>query len=302
MSLSETPIAFAGGIFDHDETGRDPAIIQSLVEGEDAVCILLHKGMPALDDHGALIRVHPKTLIGKNILDPGPIYLGKHEGAPVFAASLQFQTDAPGIAPSVAEEFQSMRAIAGLMSPSDLAIAGRAKALFDWHYTHRFCAKCGQQSFAREGGLKRQCPSCETEHFPRVNPVVIMLVVHGDQCLLGRGAGWPEGAFSALAGFVSPGETMEEACAREVWEETGVMTTDHRYVMSQPWPFPSQLMMGMICTAEDTALTINTKEIETAQWFSKDTVKGVFSKTNGAFLRPPRFTIAHQLLRWWIKQ
>ena len=302
MTEQTLPIAFTGGPFNHDEPNRDNAALQAMIGQPSALCILLYKGMPALDKDSRLIRVHPKVLIGKNILEPGPIYLGQSGDAPLFAASLQFQTDAPRIAPEAGEDFLSMRAIAGLMAPEDLAIAGRAKAIFDWNVTHKFCAKCGQATLPRDGGVKRQCESCETEYFPRINPVVIALVTHKDHVLLGRNAQWPERAFSALAGFVSQGESIEEAIFREVWEESGVQTYDHQYVMSQPWPFPSQLMLGMHCEARSKDLTINTKEIETAQWFSKQTVKGVFAKTDDTFLRPPRFTIAHQLLRWWISQ
>lgn len=289
-------MAFAGGPFNHDETGRDAAAIQKRVEQKNAQAILLHKGNPALDADGKLIKISPSRLVGKNIFDPGPIYLGLDGKVPLFAASMADEAD------NFAGTFLNMRMAAANMSFSDLAVAGRARALLDWHFNHQFCAKCGKKSDAREGGLKRLCTFCATEHFPRVNPVVIMLVVNGDSCLLGRGAGWPDGAYSALAGFVSPGETMEEACKREVWEETGVMTKNHRYVMSQPWPFPAQLMMGMICDAQDRTLKINKAEIEEAQWFTKDQVRAVYNKTGDAFLRLPKFTIAHHLLGWWLEQ
>ena len=120
--------------------------------------------------------------------------------------------------------------------------------------------------------------------------------------MLGRGLGWPEGAFSALAGFVEPGESIEEGVAREVLEESGVKVRDVSYIASQPWPFPSQLMIGLICQTEETKLTINPDELETAKWFSKDEVQAVFNKTGDAFLRPPRFTIAHHLLRHWLSE
>ena len=295
-STTAVNMAFAGGPFNHDETGRDPAAIQKKVEHKLADAIILHKGNPALDVDGKLIRLPPSQLIGKNLFDPGPIYLGMEGKRPLFAASMANEGDSFG------GQFLNMRMAASQMSMPDLAVAGRARALHDWHHNHQFCAKCGKKTDARDGGLKRHCTFCETEHFPRVNPVVIMLVIHGDSCLLGRGSSWPDGAYSTLAGFVSPGETMEEACMREVWEETGVMTKNHRYIMSQPWPFPAQLMMGMICHAEDRALKINTDEIEDAQWYTKDQVRAVFNKTGDAFSRLPRFTIAHQLLKWWIEQ
>ncbi|MEE9347607.1 MAG: NAD(+) diphosphatase [Robiginitomaculum sp.] len=289
-------IAFTGGPFDHAETGRSPQQVQKLVEDKRAQTVLLHKGAPAIDAKGQLIRIHPSALIGMDIYDPGPIYLGQDGDVPLFAANMARPEQSGGGA------FTDLREAARLMSGADLAIAGRARSLLDWHFNHGFCAKCGKKTDARDGGLKRLCTFCNTEHFPRVNPVAIMLVVHGDEVLLGRSAGWPEGFFSALAGFASPGESLEETCRREVWEEAGIITTDHRYIMSQPWPFPSQLMLGMICTAQSKTLNINTDEIEDARWFSKDAVRGVYAKTDDSFKRPPRFALADQLLRWWIAQ
>ena len=292
-------MAFAGGPFDHAETQRDTESLQKYVEHKHAMAILISDGSPALLPDGTLKRVHPKEMIGRDIFAPGPLFLGLDNGKPLFAFNLKVDEGSPA---SEGEQFENMRNVAGRMDPRDLAIAGRAKSLIGWHMSHQFCARCGTQSVSMEGGLKRVCTNtaCAREHFPRVNPVVIMLVVHEDSVLLGRGETWPEGAYSALAGFVSPGETMEEAVRREVWEETGVTIENAKYIMSQPWPFPSQLMMGMICEAKGRDLTINTKEIETAQWFDRATVEAVFAKESDAFLYPPRFTIAHQLLRWWL--
>lgn len=291
---NEFEMAFAGGPFDHDETNRSPEAVQAAVENPKARALIMHKGNPALMTDGSLVKIRPIDLIGKNIFDPGPIYLGLSGGAPLFAASMADEAESFGGA------FLNMRIAAANMSLESLAVAGRARALLDWHFNHQFCAKCGKKSDAREGGLKRLCTFCQTEHFPRVNPVVIMLVQHGDKCLLGRGEGWPEGAYSCLAGFVSPGETIEEATKREVWEETGVMTRNHRYVMSQPWPFPAQLMMGMICDADSTDLNINPKELAQANWYTREEVAAVYNKTGDAFARLPKFTIAHHLLKYWL--
>lgn len=290
-------MAFAGGQLDHLEDKRDITSLRQYLKDPNARSIVLIDGKPAVRPDGSLKTVHPDQIVGKTIMSPGVIFLGADKIGPVFA----YQLDGPqGV--SDLESFQEMRFIAGRMDPKSLAIAGRAKSLFDWHNSHRFCSACGKESQATGGGMNRKCPICTTEHFPRVNPVAIMLVLNGDDCLLGRAAGWPDGAFSALAGFVSPGETLEEGCAREVNEEVGLNVHSMRYVFSQPWPFPSQLMMGMICESDSRELTINTKEIETAQWFSKDVVRDVFAKKSEAFLRPPTFTIAHQLLRSWLAE
>lgn len=261
------------------------------------MALLFHDGKPAVREDGTLLTVTPESMKGKNILGQGPLFLGVDAAGPVWVFSVD---GGQGVAPDHA--FQEMRFIAGRMEPKQLAIAGRAKSLLDWHSSHRFCSVCGKESQMTGGGMYRHCPPCQTDHFPRVNPVAIMLILNGDDVLLGRSYGWPAGAFSALAGFVSPGETLEEACAREVKEEVGIDVTNMRYLFSQPWPFPSQLMMGLVCETEDRELTINKKELEDAKWFSKDEVRAVFNKQSDAFMRPPSFTIACQLLKQWLAE
>ena len=290
-------MAFTGADLDHVEDKRDITSLKTYMKSPDARTLLLVDGKPSINMDGSLKTCHPDDLIGKNIIAPGPMFLGVDDQGPVFAFALDGgQTLAPE------ESFQEMRAIASRLDMKSLAVAGRAKSLFDWHYSHRFCSTCGAESQSTAGGMFRHCHACQTDHFPRVNPVAIMLILNGDNCLLGRSAGWPDKAYSALAGFVSPGESLEEGCKREVKEEVGLDVHSVRYVFSQPWPFPSQLMMGLICQTDQTELTVNPKELEHAQWFSKKTVRGVFAKTDDAFLRPPGFTIANQLLRYWLSE
>ncbi|WP_371396110.1 NAD(+) diphosphatase [Fretibacter rubidus] len=297
MSTSSFTMPFAGNDLNACEHERDPKELQAFLNDPKAKAMLLDRGRPALLPEGGLKWVKPNDLIGQNIADPGPLFLGKQGDVPVFAFSISTENALTEI-----ESFQDMRVVAAQLSPMELALAGQAKSLFDWHDEHRFCAKCGAGSRGNRGGTTRQCDSCGAAHFPRVNPVTIMLVINGDDCLLGRGHGWPEGSFSALAGFVSPGETIEEGCAREIFEEVGVTIKSPRYVFSQPWPFPSQLMIGLICETDDRELVIDANEIEDARWFSRDEVEAVFAKRSDAFKRPPRFTIAHQLLRHWLKE
>jgi len=287
---------FAGIDIDACEHNRDAETLATHLKNPKSRALLLSHGNPALEEDGSLKFVHPEALVGQNIAEPGPLYLGKVNDAPVFAFSLAPENDV-----TPAASFQNMRGVASHLRPDELALAGRAKSLLEWHATHSFCSNCGAKSQPQHGGIMRHCGSCGTDHFPRVNPVTIMLVINGDQCLLGRGHGWPEGAYSALAGFVSQGETIEEGCAREIYEEVGVKVTNPRYIFSQPWPFPSQLMIGLICETDETELTIDAKEIDDAQWFSKETVKQVYAKQSDAFMRLPRFTIAHHLLRHWIE-
>lgn len=295
----DTPIAFAGAPIDLAENRRSTEELTVFSKDQAAKAIVLHEGKILVSENGELVDLHPSALIGKNIYDPGPLFLGLDVDIPVFAFSLAVPEEADSLGDRV--RFENIRKLATMLGSHDLALAGRAKSLFDWHRAHKFCAMCGQESKPKSGGVSRSCPSCSTAHFPRVNPVAIMLVLNGDKCLLGRSAAWPEGAFSALAGFVSAGETIEEACQREVYEEVGIKATKPVYKFCQPWPFPSQLMMGMFCYTDETELTIDKKEIAEARWFSKDTVRGVFDGSNKEFFCPPEFTIAHQLIKEWLE-
>ena len=189
------------------------------------------------------------------------------------------------------------------LAPDQLALYGGARSLVDWHARHRFCAQCGGTTRVAKGGWQRTCEACGADHFPRTDPVTIMLVEHGGKLLLGRGLGWPEGRLSALAGFVEPGETIEEGVAREVLEEVGVVVRDVRYILSQPWPFPSQLMIGCIGQAEGTEITLDETEMAEAHWFTReDVIASLEARDDAPMVSPPPHTIAHQLFRWWIAQ
>ncbi|MBL4870273.1 MAG: NAD(+) diphosphatase [Robiginitomaculum sp.] len=295
--MPNTPIAFAGGPLDLAENQRTPEALTAFSKDRNAIAFIMHHGQ-FLTQNGELALIKPMEMIGKHLYDPGPLFLGLDGDTPLFAFSLAQEDQAKNLIKGA--ELVPLRALALTLPPKDLSLAGRAKSLFDWHRAHKFCAMCGHQSNVASGGVTRKCPSCATDHFPRVNPVVIMLVTHGDKCLLGRSPEWPEGAFSCLAGFVSSGETPEEACIREVYEEVGVAVTNPKYQFSQPWPYPGQLMMGLFCEAKSTELTLDTKEITEAHWYDKETVRGVFDGTNEAFYCPPPFTIAHWLIQHWL--
>lgn len=188
-----------------------------------------------------------------------------------------------------------------LLSGADAALYGGARSLVDWHARHRFCAACGSPTELFRGGWGRRCGSCNAEHFPRVDPVVIMLAECEGRVLVGRQGGFPPGFFSALAGFVEPGESLEEAVARELFEEAGIRVSDVSYVASQPWPFPSSLMIGCRAVAKDPALTLDTTEIEAAMWVDKAEVRGALAGDMGApFMAPPPLAIARYLLEDWV--
>ncbi len=207
------------------------------------------------------------------------------------------------VAPANPRVWQAMATLAG----DELATYGGARSLVDWHARHRFCARCGSPTVLAKGGWQRTCTSeaCRAEHFPRVDPVTIMLVEHDGNLLLGRQPRFPAGNYSALAGFVEPGESIEEAVAREVLEEAGVRVRDVRYVASQPWPFPSSLMIGCHAHADDPTVVIDITELEDARWFSRAEVEDAIAASERgergeAFGAPPRTAVANHLLRWWI--
>jgi len=188
-----------------------------------------------------------------------------------------------------------------LLSGADAALYGGARSLVDWHARHRFCAACGSSTDLFRGGWGRRCGSCNSEHFPRVDPVVIMLAECEGRVLVGRQGGFPPGFFSALAGFVEPGESLEEAVARELFEEAGIRVSNVSYLASQPWPFPSSLMIGCRAVANDPALTLDTTEIEAAMWVDKAEVRAALAGDMGApFMAPPPLAIARYLLEDWV--
>jgi NAD+ diphosphatase len=194
------------------------------------------------------------------------------------------------------------RALPQEVPGAEVALYGTARSLLSWHARHRFCSVCGERSAPAKAGWARQCTSCKAEHFPRVDPVVIMLAEHRGRVLLGRQHSWPQGRYSALAGFVEPGETLEEAVAREIMEEAGVATHSVRYVMSQPWPFPSSLMIACVAQADDDSLTLDETEIEHAFWCDADGVRAALAGEEDApFVAPPVMAVAWHLLRHWLE-
>ncbi|GMM92856.1 NAD(+) diphosphatase [Qipengyuania sp. MTN3-11] len=284
-------LAFTGSRLDRaDNLRADPDAIAGMMNWR-ARLLALDGLMPGLGDDGALAW---------SSLAEAPegcelVFLGTDEGKPCFAAVPDRGDVAPRMAnPALWQAMASLR-------PDDLAIYGGARSLVDWHARHRFCAQCGGKTVLAKGGWQRDCTNCGAQHFPRTDPVTIMLVEYEDRLLLGRGLGWGEGRFSALAGFVEPGESLEEGVAREVFEEAGVVVRDVRYVASQPWPFPSQLMIGCHATAEADAIALDETELAEARWFTRDEVRAALAG-DGPFVAPPAQAIAHHLMTWWIEE
>jgi NAD+ diphosphatase len=224
------------------------------------------------------------------------VFLGLDGATGVFAVALESGTPPEGGA------FEEMRAAAFILPAGDTAIAGQGKAMLDWHARHGFCATCGHATDMREGGWRRDCPHCGAQHFPRTDPVAIMLPVFEDSCLMGRNARFQNGLYSAFAGFVEPGETMEEAVVRELAEEAGIAVGAVRYHQSQPWPFPSALMLGCYADATGRDFRIDGEEIVDARWFSRDEARARLAGTISDEMRMPgTIAIAHRLLRDWVE-
>ena len=220
-------------------------------------------------------------------------------GKPLFAADISHMSSPEEFGPFKGMgQFEDLRALAaaGDMARTELAILAQAKGMLDWHLRHGFCAQCGSPTHMLEGGYKRQCGNCGAEHFPRTDPVVIMLATYGEQCLLGRQRGWPEGMLSALAGFMEPGETIEEAVARELQEEAGLEINHVTYLGTQPWPFPGSLMIGCLAEASSLEVSVDEVELEEARWVSRDDVISSM-RGDGPLGVPPQMAIAFNSCR-----
>ena len=285
--------AFCGQPLDRADYLRvDPAALAEL--RGDALLLTLDGLAPLLDGEGRLAF----SPVAATRDDAELVFLGLLDGRALFGAVPETGDTAP------AYTLREMwRMLIGLPA-EELALYGGARSVLDWHARHRFCARCGQPTVLAKGGWQRDCPACGAQHFPRTDPVAIMLIEHEGSLLLARQPRYPPRSYSALAGFIEPGESIEEGVAREAWEEAGVRLRDVRYVASQPWPFPSQLMIGCHALAEARELTIDFTELEDARWFTRAQVIEAMEKgpDSTAFVAPLRQAIAHHLLRWWLEQ
>lgn len=223
--------------------------------------------------------------------------LGQEGGCAWLAVDLPAAAPPPEAIAS-AGEFRDLREFATLLPEREAALLSQARALAYWHRRHRFCGSCGSPTRSAEAGHLRACTdaACGEQHFPRTDPAIIVLVTSGERCLLGRQAGWPEGRYSALAGFVEPGESLEEAVAREVEEEAGVVVGRVSYLSSQPWPFPASLMLGFTAEASQDAIRLD-DELEDARWFSRGELRGALE--SGAVRLPGPISIAWRLIEGW---
>jgi NAD+ diphosphatase len=250
------------------------------------------------DGSRALLSVEEALKFGAN---PGTIFLGLRDGAAVFGMGIS----APAVEKLLTRddvavtELRGM-AMQGVVPPDQLSAIAMAKSMVTWHQRHGFCANCGNRTAMKEGGWKRDCSNCKAEHFPRTDPVVIMLVTLGEKCLLGRQKHFPPGMYSCLAGFVEAAETIEDAVRREIFEESAIRCTDVNYYMTQPWPYPSSLMIGCTARATNEDIVVDRSELEDARWFDRDEARLMITRKHPDGLAGPHpFAIAHHLLGRW---
>jgi NAD+ diphosphatase len=284
------PLGFTGSRLDRaDQVRTDAAAFAAAAADPRALCLVLD-GIDFVPGEGGGLRWEPFDPAD----DRAPMLLGLDDaGVPLFVRE-------PPAGARIDARSRTVMRLLPLLSTEEAALYGGARSLVDWHARHRFCAVCGSPTDLFRGGWGRKCGSCNSEHFPRVDPVVIMLAECEGRVLVGRQPGFPPGFFSALAGFVEPGESLEEAVARELFEEAGIRVSDVTYVASQPWPFPSSLMIGARAVASDPALTLDTTEIEAAMWVDRADVRAALAGDMGApFMAPPPLAIARYLLEDW---
>lgn len=286
---------------------RSPDWVAAALTKPETLVLPLHKLNFPLEQRDGALRLAwtPATELELGEA-PLPLLLGKRDGDVLFAADLSHLPEPPG------DGYQDLRAAAPALEHQDASIAAQARAFVDWHTRHSRCSVCGAETSVHEGGNMRKCGDCDAMHFPRTDPVVITVVADDDECLLGRQASWPAGMFSALAGFIEHGESIEDAVRREVREESGILARDIRYHSSQPWPFPASLMIGCHAAPENKNIDIDDEEMDDVQWFSRAEVEESLSRGAAQITDPSRenaplglpgpMAIAHTLITAWARR
>lgn len=312
MRDAET-VTFGGSALDRAAHLRaDPAQLAKL--RESGTVLPMWRGKPLFQSGERLAWMAPNSPV---LAHSGEIvFLGLDEGVPRFAADISDWSPEAGAEaveqgffdpsaqrhPSLSDDhsFLELRGVMTALKARDAELAATAKAVLHWHRSHGFCAACGAESHSAMGGWQRNCPACGAHHFPRTDPVVIMLITRGNRVLIGRNGNWPEGMYSLLAGFIEPGETLEAAVRREVLEESGVQVGAVRYLASQPWPFPSSLMFGCAGEALSDEIRIDPEELEDALWINREEMVLVVAGQHPRIKPARRGAIAHFLIANWL--
>lgn len=320
MRIAETVTFGGGGIDRAAELRGDAAALAELEARPGARTLVLWRDKPLVEEEGAegglsLVRLPLGHEVLADAAGP-PIFLGLDSGEGLWVHDLARwepedvdyaslgafldPTEQRHPALGGTARFAELRAVMTALDPAEAERAATGRAILGWHRTHGFCARCGAPSEMTMAGWQRTCPSCGGHHFPRTDPVVIMLITRGNSVLLGRSPGWPEGMYSLLAGFIEPGETVEAAVRREVREETGVRVGRVDYLASQPWPFPASLMIGCRGEALNEEIVLDPAELEAAHWVSRERLAQVFAGTDPTIRPARKGAIAHFLLWNWL--
>ena len=315
MTSSIGQMAFSGGGIVRKQLPDDgPGSFDSLARRDDAGILPVWRGKPLVDRGGSLCWLDRHHACLQAIDET--VFLGLQNNSPRFAVDMSSWSPDTGIperpdsildrteqchpdAPK-GSKFSNLRSLIGTLDEADSELAAIAKSLLLWHSRHRHCANCGSPCRMIACGWQRKCESCSTIHFCRTDPVVIMLVTSGNSVLLGRAHGWPDRMHSLLAGYMEPGETIEAAVRRETFEETGIKVGRVAYVASQPWPFPSSLMIGCIGSAESTEIALDRNELEGAAWLTREEMKDAFFNPESPIAPPRHGSIAAHLIWLWL--
>jgi NAD+ diphosphatase len=313
-------IGFAGNPLDRlSQIRDDAAAVAELAADPSARAVVFVQSLPILSREGAL-ALHPLTQARKFGPAQVEVLLGRDAGGPVFALLLPddaaqaeetadlgaFVDQRRLVLPQHPElPIRDLRALANkqTLDRVQLSILAQAKSILHYHATHAFCARCGAPTRTAQAGWRRDCPACGAHHFPRTDPVAIMLVTDGENCLLGRQKPFPPKMYSCLAGFVESGETLEECVRREVMEEAGIVVGAVEYTASQPWPFPATLMLGCRAQALSHKITMDAEELEDCRWFSRAEARAMIAESSAdGFSAPGKIAIARILLEQWLAE
>ena len=285
---------FAGAFVDRSgERRKDPDWLAAAARSQDARFVPVWGDRCLMTGDPARAALLCREEIDEFVDEDELVFLGVFRGSPSFAVGIGADRDPPF---GTSGEFRDLRYLGTVLPADEANLVAHARALVLWHRSQLYCGACGNRALPEAGGNTRRCVNrdCNRILFPRTDPAIIVLVEHGDRCLLGRQADWPEGRYSTIAGFVEPGESLEDAVRREVYEETNIRVGNVRYHSSQPWPFPSSLMLGFIAEATSSEVRLNDGELEDARWFSRKEL------SDGQVGLPFRISIARRLVDHWL--
>jgi NAD+ diphosphatase len=298
-------LTFSGMTLDRAVTERlDPVWVGSRLEDPSSRAVVASAGgvLLAGDPPASLLRVPLPACAGRPADEAWPVLLGLDDGIALFAVDLDLQPQDARRRIHERGRVATLREAGRLLAPPEAGLAAYLVALLNWHRRHRFCPACGSALLVADAGFSRTCHSCGAQHFPRTDPAVIVLVEHDGRALLGRQAGWPPRQYSVLAGFVGPGESVEEAVIREVREESGIAVHHPRFVASQPWPFPLSVMLGFEARSDGGTPMPSDGELEDVRWFTREQVGEGLAGRSADVVLPPGISISRFLVERWFRR